>query len=237
MGQVPDTSHLYGIVGDGRLATHIRAYFDYLHIPYVSWSRRTHPGIEPEIVLEMCATILLLINDDSILPFIETQKNLHDKTFVHCSGALVLPNVQGVHPLMTFGPKTYDLCIYQQIPFVWEKGKVPFQQLFPELRNLNYSIAPETKVLYHSLCVMAGNFTTLLWSKFFHELEEKFHMPAATAFPYLRAIANNLEADYNQALTGPIVRKDWATMDRNMEALEGDPYQAIYRAFVEVVAK
>lgn len=237
MGQVPGTSHLYGIVGDGRLATHVCAYFNYLRIPYVSWSRRTHPGIEPEVVLETCATILLLINDDAISSFIETLKNLCDKTFVHCSGALVLPNVQGVHPLMTFGPKIYDLPTYQRVPFVWEEGKTSFRKLFPELRNPNYSIAPEIKVFYHSLCVMAGNFTTLLWSKFFRELEEKFHLPAAVAFPYLRAITNNLEADYNRALTGPIARKDWATIDRNIEALKGDPYQDIYRAFVEVTTK
>ena len=34
------------------------------------------------------------------------------------------------------------------------------------------------------------------------------------------------------ALTGPLARGDTGTIDLNLEALEGDSYQDVYRAFL-----
>ena len=84
---------------------------------------------------------------------------------------------------------------------------------------------------------MSGNFTTLLWQKFFTELETKFSIPKEAAMPYLEQIKTNLESNAAKALSGPIARQDFATIRNNLSALENDSFAGIYHAFVEVFAK
>ena len=42
----------------------------------------------------------------------------------------------------------------------------------------------------------------------------------------------NIEKDYQNALTGPLVRNDHQTIADNINALENDPFQAIYKSFI-----
>src|SRR5262245_52746143 len=118
MRQVPgfDTSP-FGIVGDGRVARHLQHYFNLLGLPVHVWSRRACPS-SPVDRLASCGTVLLLIRDEAIVPFIETWPRLREKRLVHCSGSLVTSLAAGAHPLMTFGPSLYELAEYQSIPFV-----------------------------------------------------------------------------------------------------------------------
>ena len=87
-----------------------------------------------------CRTVLLLIRDEAIVPFIEAWPALREKRLVHCSGALVTPAAQAAHPLMTFGPTLYSLDDYRSIPFVIDAGGHPFTDLFPDLPNPSYVI-------------------------------------------------------------------------------------------------
>jgi hypothetical protein len=83
-----------------------------------------------------------------------------------------------------------------------------------------------------ALCVLAGNFTTLLWRKLFFELDREYGIPREQALPYLESVARGL-AETGAPLSGPLSRGDTATIARNLEALKGDPFEAVYRAFVE----
>jgi 2-dehydropantoate 2-reductase len=232
MGQVPQT--IYGIIGDGRVATHFKHYFTLLDLPVRTWSRRaakSDPRQLPE-QLQYCDTILVLIQDAAIVPFIQEHPFLKTRTLVHFSGSLTTPLAFGVHPLMSFGPSLYDLVTYRRIPFVCDFG-FRFQEVFPGLENPVFEIKPELKPLYHSLCVMSGNFTVLLWQKMFAELETTFDIPREAAVPYLSRIASNLIEDSRGALTGPLQRRDSETIERNLEALESDPFHRVYRSFVD----
>ncbi len=228
MGQVPD----FGIVGDGRVARHFLHYLGLLGIPVRTWSRQASP-LAPSEALRSCRTVLLLIRDEAIVPFVETWPALRSSRLVHFSGSLVTPLAEGAHPLMTFGPGLYDFDTYRTIPFVLDEGGTPFVELLPGLPNPSFTIPAGERPYYHALCVMAGNFSTLLWKKLFDELEERFRIPASAAHPYVAHVAAALISDAAHALTGPLSRDDTRTIAANLDALEGDPFQAVYAAFVK----
>jgi predicted short-subunit dehydrogenase-like oxidoreductase (DUF2520 family) len=237
MRQVPTpaTSSL-GIVGDGRVARHLHHYFTLLNRPVRTWSRRS-AAISPVEALGSCETILVLIPDAAIEPFVAAWPGLSVRRLVHCSGSLVTPVAECAHPLMTFGPGLYPLETYRSIPFVVDAGRTPFHVLLPGLPNPSFTIAASNRASYHAHCVMAGNFSTLLWQKLFDELEARLAIPASAAYPFLMQTARNLMSDGGRALTGPLARGDEETVAANLASLEGDPFHDVYSAFARAYAR
>jgi hypothetical protein len=78
---------------------------------------------------------------------------------------------------------------------------------------------------------MAGNFSQMLWKGISDRFEQQFDLPANVLHPYLRQLADNFIQAPESALTGPLVRRDQSTIERNINALDGDPLQDLYRAF------
>jgi 2-dehydropantoate 2-reductase len=235
MRQVPEfDAGPIGIVGDGRVARHFLHYLNLLGLSVRAWSRRAPAAAGPTQALASCEIILLLIRDTEIVPFIAAWPALQEKRLVHFSGSLVTQSAEGVHPLMTFRHELYDLATYCRIPFILDSGGTPFHQLLPGLPNPSFTIPAAERPYYHALCVMAGNFSTILWLKLFDELEVRFGIPASAAHPYLAQMAANLLTDAGRSLTGPLSRGDSETIDANLKALDGDPFQGIYHAFVRV---
>lgn len=232
MRQVPTvgTSPI-GVVGDGRVARHFLHYLNLLSLPSRAWARRP-PGSGPVDALASCRTVALLIPDAEIIPFIDAWPSLRHKRLVHFSGSLVTDAAEGAHPLMTFGDGLYDLETYRRIPFILQAGATPFCEILPGLPNPSFTIPARDRAYYHALCVMAGNFSTMVWQKLFEELQGRFRIPASAAHPYLMQMTANIVADARTALTGPLVRHDAETIAANLTALEGDPFHEIYAAFV-----
>lgn len=255
--QVPET---IAIVGNGRVAHHMRHYFDAVGQPYTHWFRSSsgtashptsHPRanqsrlaafkhklkklIKPSHRPDLAATVakasvvLLLINDDQIIPFLESHPELNDKTCVHFSGSLYTELALGCHPLMTFGGDFYALEQYRSIPFVVDEG-VDFQSLFPLLTNPVATIKPADKVKYHACCVMAGNFSQMLWQAMGKEFAD-MGLPEQLMAPYLLQNTQNFIDNPAQAATGPFVRGDMQTIEKHLQALQGHQLADIYRAF------
>lgn len=228
---LPAVEPLYGIVGDGRVATHFAHYFRLLGIPFRQWSRRSAGGS-----LDGCPVILLLVSDPVID---ELAGRYPDTTLVHFSGSFSSAIAQGMHPLMSFGRELYSLAEYQRIPFVAEDPAL-FRRLFPRLANPCHAIRTEDKARYHALCAMAGNFTGFLWARLFREFPESLGIPAEAAVPYLERVCRNIAAAPTRPdsfLTGPIVRNDTQTVAKHLAALQGDPYRAVYEAFAGILLK
>ena len=161
------------------------------------------------------------------------KKGLRKNIKIHFSGSLVTRKAYGAHPLMTFGPELYTLEKYLAIPFVVDEKAPLFSELLPGLHNPNVRLSEKNKAKYHALCVMAGNFSCILWQKLFTGLGGELGIPPHTADMYLRQQTENLLTNYQGALTGPLARGDEATIARNIRALDGDPFRKIYEAFVE----
>jgi len=230
MRQIPDLL----LIGDGRLALHLTRYFDQLGLSYAAWSRRMHAGgRSPELkaLVHSSTRALLAISDGAIEPFILAHPELDSAVRVHFSGRLASPLAIGAHPLFSFAGTLYEREFYERIPFVLDQGSPPLASLIPGLPNPSFFIEPERRSRYHALCVLAGNFTTLLWSKFFFELDWELGIAHEQALPFLESVTRGL-AGKSAPLSGPLSRGDHVTLQCNLEALKGDPFEEVYRAFV-----
>ena len=231
MGDTPDLL----LIGDGRLARHLARYFAQLGLRHGAWSRRAHEeGTCPALttLVRRQTHVLLAISDSAIEPFVSAHAELEGTVRIHFSGGLASSRAIGAHPLFSFADALYERELYERIPFVIDAGAPPLSRLIPGLPNPTFFIRPEQRARYHSLCVLAGNFTTLLWRKLFFELDREYGIPREQALPYLESVARGL-AETGAPLSGPLSRGDMATIARNLDALKGDPFEAVYRAFVE----
>ena len=71
------------------------------------------------------------------------------------------------------------------------------------------------------------------WPDLLEEFEGKIGLPRETAYLYLERIMLNLQNRDVPSLTGPLARKDIATLESNLESLSGDPFIHIYQGFLE----
>lgn len=223
------TNARYLLIGSGRTAKHFKSYFQALNIPFDQWSRALpHSALTEKIANS--SHILLLISDSAIADFYQKELKQSGKTVVHFSGALLVKGCMDAHPLMSFGPQLYDLDFYKKIPFVTTSEK-NFSEILPGLPNSHFHIQPKDKAYYHSLCVLAGNYTTLLWQKMASGLES-LGLPPNLSQPYMEIIFQNLKSGTKEALTGPLARHDLVTIQKNIAALKNDNYLEIYKSFV-----
>lgn len=226
--RAPQAAH-YLLVGDGRLARHFAHYFKLENLSFDQWSRRS--GGSLEALADRCTHVLLAISDSAIESFLLAHPFLRKHCCIHFSGALVTPLAASLHPLMTFGPELYSEDEYRTIPLVTEETR-PVS--LPGLTNKVYAISPELKPLYHALCSMSGNFTVILWEAVFARFKS-IGLPREILLPYLVRTASNLISapEDVSVLTGPLKRGDFKTIEKHLEALDGDPFADVYRAFVQ----
>lgn len=228
MRQVPS----FAIIGNGRAAKHISHYFQLLKLPFIHWHKQSNTPLEG--IIEPATHVLVLISDAAIDSFIQENPCLSGKVLVHFSGCHISSLAYGVHPLISLSHHLYDLENYKKIPFIIEENALEFNELLPGLINPHFIIPRDQKAYYHSLCVMANNFTTLLWQKFFNELETRLNIPHENAATLLESTLINISRNYHTALTGPLVRGDQAIIEKNLQALQNDPFQEVYKTFIKI---
>lgn len=222
----------YGLIGRGRVATHMLRYLQLENQDVLSWNR--DDSASPERVLASADIILLAISDDALEAFLQAHPSLRRPSTVHFSGSRSIRGITGLHPLMSFGPEIYDLETYQSIPFIEESGGLGFSVVFPRLPNPSWSLDGKDKARYHALCMLAGNFSTLLWMKAFADFENRLKLPSSLLIPYLHKLTDNIAASPQTALTGALARGDRDTIRLDLEALNGDPWQKVFSSFVEL---
>ena len=234
----------YALLGAGRAAAHFAHYLDHLGIPYRRWNRvksdESQSLLTLQEILSGATHAVLLVSDSAIESSALQARKLQEESFpqqrttwIHFSGSLTTSLAWGCHPLMSFTQdRLYDPETYRSMSFIVDRDAPAFGELLPGLLNPHFRLDPAKKALYHALCVLSGNFTALLWGKFFDDLENRLLIPKKAALPYLQTVSENLRRNPSAALTGPLVRGDQETLERNHSALNGDPYQAVYDAFV-----
>jgi 2-dehydropantoate 2-reductase len=232
MRQVPH----YLLIGNGRVARHFQHYFSLLQISFSHWQRQ-HTLEELQEKIKLSSHILILISDHAIKNFIATHLKNSGCTLIHFSGSLVTDLAHGAHPLMTFAEDLYLETQYKTIPFVIDQDAPDFHEILPGLTNQHVRLEKSLKAKYHALCVLSGNFSCMLWQKLFSTLEKEFKLPAAIAHPYFLQQTKNLYTNPETALTGPLVRADFQTINKNLQALESDPFREVYQSFVACYQK
>lgn len=231
------TNYSYLLIGNGRLAHHLRLYLQSQNIRVSNWNRKENSQEDFERLASQSHFLLLAIKDAAIESFILDHPSIDKSRWIHFSGSLGLPQIASLHPLMTFTEKLYAIDFYKRVPFISEKEKLNFNNVFPQLENPSYEIESNQKAFYHSLCVMSGNFTTLLWNKVSESFKTELNLPPDILIPYLQKITENLIDHFSHnlslPLSGPLHRKDIQTILANLNALKNDSYLNIYKSFVK----
>ncbi len=232
------TSHL--LIGDGRLAQHLRYWFSARlpknSNPILHWHRRL-----PEAHLHQALgtggrplTIFLAISDSAVEPFwrqhLQGVAEAPAVRVIHFSGAFHHSQIMACHPLASFASELWPLDDYDKVGFVTDID-FHFSETLPFLPNAHVSLPATDRILYHAQCVMGGNFSTLLWSHMQSRLST-LGVPQSFVQMYLTSLMKNFVKLGPAALTGPLVREDWATVSAHQEVLTA-PEKAIYQAFVD----
>ena len=229
MEQVPIDKKPYLIIGSGRLAKHLANYFQLLDIPFNQWKRNDKSKLKK--LSRNSEKILLAISDDSIIP---VAKRFPGFLVIHFSGVLSTKFAESAHPLFTFSNNLYQLKEYQNIPFITEKKRMRFKDLFPELINSSYEIERREKEHYHAWASMVGNFSSFLISEYKKVIAD-LKLPKEILEPYLYQIVKSSIKE-TDALTGPIIRGDQKTIDKHLQTIEID-FIPIYNSFIKCINK
>ncbi len=231
MRQVPR----YLIIGNGQMASHLCHYFRYLALPFMHWYRSAYSFLELHLFLKKASHVLILINDDAVDDFAaEHLAKYNYLECIHFSGVLASKFAYSAHPLCSFsGLEPYTLLDYQTIPFILDKESPQFATLLPGLQNPVYRIEPEQRQYYHAMCVIANNFTTILWDKFLKEMTNRFSINKNDLLPFLNKTFWNIKRYPQTKLTGPLARGDGVSLIKDLNALEQDDFHCIFNSFIE----
>jgi predicted short-subunit dehydrogenase-like oxidoreductase (DUF2520 family) len=156
----------------------------------------------------------------------------------HVSGATSLqalePHVRrfSVHPLQTLtrerGPEQLDGA-WGAVTAETEEARDTARWLAGMLGLHPFDVTDADKPLYHAGAAMASNFLVTLYRAAARLLEESHAPPEALVPLMTRTIENGF------ALTGPIARGDWSTVEAHLQALEerAPDLVPLYRALAE----
>lgn len=249
MRQVPHDAgspahHL--LLGSGRFSRHLSRYFSLEGLSFTNWDfpREISEAFFSLLTdREKPVTHLWILVSDSAIATVAAPILAHFSTtslspapmLLHASGAQVIPGLRSVHPLMTFGNEYYNHATYHRIPFVLEAqydGETE-KTILGGLPNPAVFLEGEKRPLYHALVSASGNFPSLLWADVFHRFEKGLSLPRELLAPFLFQSLTNLIRSGEEAITGPIIRGDHATVRAHQTALAGTPLGDLYAAFVK----
>lgn len=212
------------LVGSGRLARHLSFYLKSTFVPYLSWSRKS-PIVIADLLQET-DTVLLAISDSALDSFYNKNLQSFSGNIVHFSGATSHPKMLGCHPLMSFTTDLLPENFYPQIFFA-ESSPQTFQRIFPHWKNPTFLLGEQSKALYHACAVLLAAGTQSLWWQTFQQMQT-LGVPEKALEIYVKRVTEQFLVQKEKASTGPWVRKDQITIEKNKKALEGSHLLHLY---------
>lgn len=206
-----------------------------------------------EKILENTDLIIIAVPDNEITNVVNEllnyKYNLKNKYLFHFSGALTS---EVFKPLSRYGAIGFSLhpnssfyfsigIDFSQIPFFFEgssKAKDFLLELI-KIININCFVIPKKdKPLYHAISVMISNFLINI----LHYADKKlFHENQMTVDAYLVLINSTLVNFYfandKLPLTGPAVRNDVITIEKNIEAIKDENIKELYKIILKETLK
>jgi predicted short-subunit dehydrogenase-like oxidoreductase (DUF2520 family) len=227
------------------MAKHFAQYLSLADIPFQAWPNSRSFGEEFALRVARAERVWILVSDSAIPSVGKSVSTAvrthcdpeHEPQLLHMSGAMVVPGLRGVHPLMTFGPDLYDLGTYHQVPFIIEDlaDGASAEEILGGLPNVTTFIDSAQRPLYHALVSTAGNFPAILWADIFDRFERELGLSRDLLIPFLFRTLLNVAHRGEDALTGPLVRGDRLTVRRHREAISrlpgGPALDSLYEAF------
>ncbi len=183
------------------------------------------------------AELVLLAVPDSAIAGVAQQVPI-GPWVAHVSGATPLGALDphqrrfSVHPLQTLsterGPEQLDGA-WAAVTFETDDARAVAEWLASALGLRPFPLADSDKPLYHAGAAMASNFLVTLYRAAARLMEETDAPPEALVPLMRRTIENGF------ALTGPIARGDWSTVEAHLRALEerAPDLAPLYRALAQ----
>lgn len=239
-----------GVIGPGRVGTGLarlladRGYT----VRSVSGKTPAHagtlakalPGCEatsPQAVADTCDLVFITTPDAVIAAIADTITWRRGQSVVHCSGALPAAALAAVehhgalpgafHPLQTL-PDAQAALANLPGSFIGIEAEEPLLEQLTEIaESLDCtwgSVPAAARPAYHAAAVLVSNYTVALahagielWQAMGKSEKEALH----ALLPLLQGAVHNLRRlGPTAALTGPIARGDWATVQRNLAAID-----------------
>jgi len=179
-----------------------------------------------------------------------------DRVVVHTSGllpaAVLAPlarrgaRVASLHPAQSFPQKGMPPSAFEGITWGLEGDAVAIEAAEAMVRDLHGNIlllAARDKALYHAACALASNaLVALEWTAvgLFGRAGIAPDAAAEALLPLVQGTLQNVKSlGLENALTGPILRGDVATVEAHLEALGSDPgareiYTALGKRILEL---
>ena len=134
--------------------------------------------------------------------------------------------------MMTFGQQFYTQSHYEAIRWVVDQD-LP-DELMSHFIKHRLSLHSQKKALYHAWCVLAGNGTSLLWQQCLTTWQNEFGWSEEEASHFATAcLKTGLSGDANR-LSGPMVRGDQETIQRNLASLIHKEEKACYQSLCHI---
>lgn len=228
-------------LGQGRVSRHLHFYFnEILKVPCASLSwREVLSKKSPETNSGELRnySFVFLVGRDKDLPVQNQWLNAADYNGrrIHCSARVHLEGVSAWHPLVSFSHDLFSQDFYLKIPFVGDEYSVSLKDSFLKLPNTEIKILKEEREKYHALCVFASNLSAALMAHSQEKFESNFRISKELIAPLFQSTALNIQKQGWAGVTGPMVRGDDESMQKNIKNLESPEEKLIYQTISEMV--
>lgn len=188
-----------------------------------------------EALVARADLIAAAIPDDALSGwFARWRGSLTGKPAIHFSGARVIEGLPGYHPLYSFPAAPLDPSEFGRIAIAREPGAARFADILPGANNPEFIVPAEDRAFYHALAVVSGNFAAHLWNETAAAFAARLGPDTSEIMSaYFGSVVARFRESPLSSLTGPVARRDAATVKANLEALAGEPrLLALYRSFL-----
>ncbi len=220
------------IFGPGRVGKSFAAFTQSLGHEPVLVAR----GEAGETAVAGADVVAAAIPDDAIPGwFTQWRTRLAGRRVLHFSGARVIGGLPGYHPLYSFPKAPLDPALFGRIAIAREPDAASFAAIVPGANNPEFTVPDEDRAFYHALAVVSGNFAAHLWNETARAFAGRLGPDGAAILgAYFESVVDRFRESPVASLTGPVARRDAATVAANLEALKANPtLHALYEAFLK----
>lgn len=227
----------YVIFGGGRVGRNMAPYLRHLghQATIVGRVEAENAPAACRALIERADVVAAAIPDDRLADWERTWRAaLAGRQAIHFSGALSVHGLMSYHPLYSFPKTELAPAIMRSIAFARQEGAPPLAEIVPGATNPDFVVADADRAFYHALAVLSGNFAAYVWNEAAKGFAGRLQIPPeAMLASYFSGLVERFRESPFDSLTGPVARRDRATVDANLAALENDPkLAALYRAFL-----
>ncbi len=167
--------------------------------------------------------LVLLAVPDAVIPDLAAR---FPGRCAHLSGSLHLDGVPSLHPLTSFDGHRK---VWDGTPLAVTGTAPPaLVEAFAALGFEPFDLPVDKKAIYHAAAVLASGHAATLWLGADGLLKASgIELPGRGFLPLARATVDNIEAHGAAGRTGPFMRGDAATIQRDAEALP-EPWRGLF---------